>query len=182
MNCWNCHKTIPDLAKSCPYCEVKQDRTPPPPPDVMKEILGQMSPRDLEQLRKASLSAATAEDFIAGIMIGPCPACGSPKTETCEDVDGIGDIFVGRCKDCCSLFCTECGQVFQEGNRSCPSPECPNCGSSNTNYPDDLGPTDEDGDGPSPADTMVVHCHDCGTDYCYACGTIVDAGEDGVPE
>jgi hypothetical protein len=55
-------------------------------------------------------SAVTDEQFIAEIMIGECPQCGSKNTKDCEEIDGIEDFTVGLCMNCGFLWCSECGR------------------------------------------------------------------------
>lgn len=179
MKCWNCQKEIPDEAKSCSYCERRQDREPVDP-EAFKEALKSINtaePGFVDQLRAIAERYETAEDFANAILSGDCPACGSEETETCEDVLGIENIMVGRCVECGKIFCTECGQAFENDVVTISSSDCPSCGSSDTDYPTDEG--DEEDDGWEPQG--VVTCHSCGADYCFTCGKPLTA-DDNVPD
>lgn len=70
-------------------------------------------PEDIkEMLRKVAKksSSMTKEQFLAEVMIGKCPQCGSEQTKSCEDVDGIEDFTIGLCMICGYLWCSECGR------------------------------------------------------------------------
>lgn len=74
-------------------------------------------PKDLQQkLKKIAeeSSAATDEQFIAEVMIGECPRCGSNHTKDCDEVDGIEDLTVGLCMRCGYLWCSECGRSLTQ--------------------------------------------------------------------
>ncbi len=74
-------------------------------------------PKDIQEALKKSVeesSAVTEEQFIAEIMIGECPHCGSKNTKDCEEMEGIEDFTVGLCMNCGFLWCSECGRsLFQ---------------------------------------------------------------------
>ncbi|MHA2062348.1 MAG: hypothetical protein ACW963_08685 [Candidatus Sifarchaeia archaeon] len=77
-------------------------------------------PKDIQKtLRKAveESSAASEEQFIAEIMIGECPNCGSNQTKDCEKVEGIEDISVGLCMNCGYLWCSECGRSLVKNTK-----------------------------------------------------------------
>jgi hypothetical protein len=70
-------------------------------------------PKDVQEaLQKAieESSAISEEQFIAEVMIGDCPKCGSTNTKDCDSVDGIEDFTVGLCMKCGYLWCSECGR------------------------------------------------------------------------
>lgn len=176
MKCWNCQKEIPDGAKSCSYCEKGQNREAVEP-KVLEEALeaiNKAEPGIVDQLRTMAECYGTAEDFANAIFAGVCPACGSEKTETCEDVQGIENIMVGRCTECGKIFCTDCGQTFENDVVTISSPNCPACGSSDTNFPTDEG----DDEGLDWALQDVVSCHSCGVDHCFACGKPLAVDDD----
>ena len=99
MKCRNCLKEIPDGAKSCQYCEAKQDDTPLTSRREMEEMLDVTDPGLKTHLQILAASSETAEDFANAIMCPSCPACGSGRTETCGKVRGIENDEVGRCGD-----------------------------------------------------------------------------------
>ncbi len=85
-------------------------------------------PKDLQEfLTEAFKQADTVKEFIRITMVGECPLCGSENTMDCDDTP-LGDICVGICLDCFSLWCLECGEVFEEGQRHCSHWEiCDSC-------------------------------------------------------
>ncbi len=173
MKCWNCHNEIPDGAKSCSYCEKMQDRESVEP-EALEEVLeaiDKAEPGLVDQLLAMAECCETAEDFANAIFSTGCPACGSKKSETCEDVLGIENIMVGRCIECGKIFCTDCGQAFEKDVVTISSLKCPACGSSDTNFP-----TDEGDDALGTQD--VVTCHSCGVEYRFACGKPLPADEE----
>jgi hypothetical protein len=122
MKCLNCHKTIPDTAKICQFCEAPIEEGPTEEEQqAILEILEQMPPEALDELRTAFAGSATAEDFANLLMTGACPKCGSLETGDCDADPEIGEILVGRCFQCGQLWCTECGQLL---DRKAPSCEC----------------------------------------------------------
>ena len=52
------------------------------------------------------------KEFINRVMVGDCPICGSKKTRDCEE-SPLNDSLVGLCEDCSSIWCLECGTVFE---------------------------------------------------------------------
>jgi len=176
MKCRNCLKEIPDGAKSCQYCEAKQDDTPLTSRREMEEMLDVTDPGLKTHLQILAASSETAEDFANAIMCPSCPACGSGRTETCGKVRGIENDEVGRCKECCALFCAVCGQVFADGKLpDWPSSECPACGSTDTDFPEDRDEPD--------GFTESIECFACGSRYCFACGAVMpDNDEEGAEE
>lgn len=179
MKCRNCHKEIPDGAKSCLYCETKQD-----PQHLESEVVEEMletidtvEPGLVDQLKAMAENFNTAENFANAIFSGDCPACGSQNTETCDEVRGIENPMVGRCIKCSTLFCTDCGQVFENDIITVSSPECPACGSSDTDYPS--GESDDEDYGWEMQE--VVTCHTCEAAYCFACGKPLDMDDNETP-
>jgi len=75
-------------------------------------------PKDIQETLKKAVdesSAVTEEQFIAEIMIGECPKCGSKNTKDCEEIEGIEDLTVGLCMNCGFLWCSECGRPLVHG-------------------------------------------------------------------
>lgn len=185
MKCSNCLREIPDGAGFCLYCEMKQ-REVDPNKGRIAEIMREMesiSPGITQELHRDAMNFETADDFANSILSGSCPKCGSSKTETCDEVSGIEDIFVCRCIDCTTLFCADCGQVFEEDIITVSSSECPACGSPDTNYPMESDETEyEDMDDEEESDfgilsalssekpENVITCNACGGHYCFSCG------------
>jgi len=140
MQCWNCCKEIPEGAKSCGYCESKQNQSPVANADPAEaaKMLGvlkaQIGEEGFAELEKVFGDAESFDEVSAAIFSGECPKCGSAKTETCDEVAGIENILVGRCKECCTLYCTDCGRIFQNDVITESTPLCPACGGSNTDF------------------------------------------------
>jgi hypothetical protein len=113
MQCLNCGKSIPDTAKICQFCEAPVAEAPTKEEEqVVREVLGQMPPEALEELRAAFMESSTGEEFVNQLMTGSCPKCGSSNTGDCDDDPEIREILLGRCYDCGQLWCTECGQLL----------------------------------------------------------------------
>ena len=122
MRCWNCGKNIPDTAKVCRFCEAAVEDEPTElDKDVVRDILGQMPPDALNELRAAFENSETADDFADRIFVGDCPKCGSEDTGNCEADPEIEELLVGRCYHCGQLWCTECRRLLE---RNAPSCEC----------------------------------------------------------
>jgi hypothetical protein len=122
MQCLNCGKTIPDTAKICQFCDAPVVQRPTREEEqAVREILEQMPPEALDELRAAFEGSATAEEFANRIMTGACPTCGSVETGDCDNDPEIGEILVGRCYQCGQLRCTECGQLL---DRKAPFCKC----------------------------------------------------------
>lgn len=177
MKCWNCLKEIPDGTKICRYCESSQgeaplpDMSPAEAAEMMEFMKQQLGPDGFAALTQVFDEAETFDDVSAAIFSGECPQCGSPKTETCDEVAGIENALVGRCKACCTLYCTECGRIFHDDLVTEATQRCPVCGSTDTDFP-----VDED-------DAVLrefVACHHCGALYCSTCGGLLP--EDDEPE
>jgi len=67
------------------------------------------------------------KEFINRVMVGDCPICGSKKTRDCEE-SPLNDSLVGLCEDCSSIWCLECGTVFEKGQKECKHwAVCENC-------------------------------------------------------
>lgn len=169
MKCHNCLKEIPDGAKSCGWCEARQDPEDLAFEESAMKILQSLDPAVIADLKRMSESAETGEDFASMILCPPCPACDSEKVELCTEVAGIENPCVGRCKVCCALFCTECAHAFRdekEAAHSNATARCPSCGGSNTSFP-------EDDDEEFPDISETIECFDCGGLYCAMCGHII---------
>ena len=101
MRCWNCGKKIPDNAKACEFCEASIEDAPTEEDEAMvRDLLEQMPPEALAELRSAFESSDTAEGFVDSIFVGACPKCGSKETGNCEADPEIGEFLVGRCYHC----------------------------------------------------------------------------------
>ena len=120
MLCWNCGKKIPDMAKVCKFCEAAvKDKPTAEEEAAVRDLLEQMPPEALEELRSAFESSDTAEGFADRIFVGDCPKCGSEDTGNCEADPEINDFLVGRCYQCGQLWCTECGRLLEPDSPSC---------------------------------------------------------------
>ncbi len=114
MRCWNCGKKIPDQAKACEFCEAAVEDEPTEEGEALvRDLLKQMPPEALEELRSATEGSHTAEDFAYRIFVGDCPKCGSKETGNCADDPEIEELLVGRCYHCGQLWCTECGRLLE---------------------------------------------------------------------
>ena len=129
---------------------------------MLKEQIGD---ENFAELQKVFGDAESFDEVSAAIFSGECPKCGSAKTETCDEIAGIESPLVGRCKECCTLYCTDCGRIFLNDVVTESAPQCPACSSSNTDFP-----ADDDDDA---ALREVVECHDCRVVYCFACGGVL---------
>jgi hypothetical protein len=172
MNCQNCDKEIPDGAASCLYCEAKQTPLDPAMMKAAIELLQSMSPEVREILRKSIEATDTADELVSLIFCPACPTCSSGKVETCDEIIGIENPMVGRCMECCALFCTECEQLFADEKTAAaarPSDKCPTCESADTSF-------DEDIDAKEVGDWF--ECYQCNTPYCTACGKAIPDEDD----
>jgi hypothetical protein len=74
-------------------------------------------PKDVQEALRKSVeesSAVPAEQFLAEMLTGECPQCGSRNTKDCAEMRGIEDFTVGICMNCGMLWCSECGRsLFQ---------------------------------------------------------------------
>ena len=61
MKCWNCHEEIPDGARSCSYCETKQDRRSVPSEDAVIDAVELIDPDLLDSLKDLAMASETAE-------------------------------------------------------------------------------------------------------------------------
>jgi hypothetical protein len=121
MRCWNCGKKIPDKAQVCRYCEAAVEAEPSDEEkELARDVLGQMPPDALDELREAFAHSGTAEEFADRIFVGDCPKCGSQDTGNCEADPEIEDLLVGRCYHCGQLWCTECRKLLSRDAPSCP--------------------------------------------------------------
>ncbi len=120
MLCWSCGKEIPDNATRCSHCEA--DVVVPSSEDleVGRELLDQMDPEVMSELRKIVAGCATGEEFVNQIMVGECPNCGSDNTGNCEHDPDVDDLTIGRCFECGHLWCSICDAPFTAGQASCP--------------------------------------------------------------
>ena len=120
MLCWSCGKEIPDNATRCSHCEA--DVMVPSAEDLElgRELLDQMDPEVMSELRRIVAGCGTGEEFVNQIMVGECPKCGSDKTGDCEHDPEVDDLTIGRCFECGHLWCSICDTPFTAGQASCP--------------------------------------------------------------
>jgi hypothetical protein len=125
MLCWSCKKKVPDSAEFCPHCEAAMQEEPSAEDKAaVEELLSNMGPELLDELREAFEKSATGEEFVNRIMIGDCPKCGSSATSDCEDDPDLKDPCVARCFDCGQLWCPDCGEFFkgkEAADHDCPA-------------------------------------------------------------
>lgn len=113
MLCWSCGKEIPDDANRCRYCEAEVESGPTEDEiGAVEDLLGQMSPDAISELRAAFGKSETGEEFVNRIMVGDCPKCGSSNTGDCGEDPEINDPSIGRCFDCGQLWCVDCGELL----------------------------------------------------------------------
>lgn len=121
MRCWNCGKKIPDKAKACEFCKAAVEDEPTEEEEALvRDLLEQMPPEALKQLRSATEGSHTAEDFANRIFVGDCPKCGSSETGNCAADPETEELLVGRCCRCGQLWCTERGRLLERDLPSCP--------------------------------------------------------------
>src|ERR1700756_1067247 len=123
MKCSKCGKTIPSDKSLCVACEMDDDIDMMPEELAMaEELLKEMTPEMLDELKSAFNESGSAEEFANRIMVGPCPKCGSDNTSHWGDDPEIDDISVSRCKECGQLWCSLCEKPLDKS-----SPICKQC-------------------------------------------------------
>jgi hypothetical protein len=121
MRCQNCRKKLPKNAKVCLYCEAAVEPAPSEEEmDMARQLLTEMPPDVVAELRRAINDSETCESFVNSIFVGECPKCGSAKTGDCENDPEIDCLLVGRCYDCGILWCTECEKLLDPKTPECP--------------------------------------------------------------
>jgi hypothetical protein len=129
MKCWNCGEEIEEGTKVCRRCEADQtevDDFDDLDPVMLEETMAFMekiAPGSLETIRELANQHGTAEDFVNALFVGPCSKCGSEKVDSCENDPDYNDPLLGRCFECGTVWCTECGYQLQKGEKECPSIE-----------------------------------------------------------
>ncbi len=121
VRCWSCNKVISDSAKMCAHCEARVPAATDPEratPDPL-EVGGPLPTEIQAELRRALEESASGDDFVNQIMTGDCPKCGGSKTSDCEDAPGLDDPALGRCFDCGTMGCLECGGARDELGAKC---------------------------------------------------------------
>jgi predicted RNA-binding Zn-ribbon protein involved in translation (DUF1610 family) len=149
------------------------------------EVAARLDPETQVELARLLEKSETAEDFFSAAMGSQCPECGSLMIESCEDVRGIENFLIDRCKECGTLICSECGGTLEDGQFKVHE-VCPVCGSTNTDFAkkynrdEEENDDDEDSD-PDDADLLdfddesVGNCFDCGASVCMICGRVMEA-------
>lgn len=120
MHCWNCNRKVKKTAKVCVHCEA--DLTDAPKPEEFEaalEVLKNLPPDMVAEMKDLAKSSDSAEDFVNSIMVGPCPKCQSDHTGDCENDPQIGELLVGRCYECGQLWCTECEKLLDAKKPQC---------------------------------------------------------------
>lgn len=122
MLCWNCGKEVPEGATLCRHCEADlREEGPEVSPEALQKVLNEaLTDEDRRLLGEALVQAETGEEFIASVMVGQCPRCGSSNVDDCENDRAINDICVGQCFDCDFLWCLECGEPLHRDSPHCP--------------------------------------------------------------
>jgi len=121
MKCWNCLEEMPDSAKVCPHCEAAVEEPPDPEMEqVAADVLQNLDPAAMAELRQALESSSTAEEFANRLMIGNCPRCGSTDTGDCGEDPEIENPSIGRCYACGCTWCADCGEVLDGKPHDCP--------------------------------------------------------------
>jgi len=98
---------------------------------------------------KAADESRTSAEFVARIMVGSCPQCGSIDTASGEDVENIEDPTVGMCKACGFLWCLECELPLTAGSECLHWQVCRDCDVPKNEYgdceklPSECGPMKE---------------------------------------
>jgi hypothetical protein len=96
------------------------------------DLLRQCAPlrEDIKKLLKKAAkksSAKNREQFLADVMTGNCPQCGSNRTQNGDAVEGIEDLTIGRCLSCGHLWCSECGHPLGTGSQCIHWDICKKC-------------------------------------------------------
>lgn len=128
MKCWNCLKEIPEAAKWCNFCESSQNYRPTGSAKELEVASEVLDPAAIMELKIMAASAETFEEFEAMVFSGDCPACGSSKTEDCENDPEINSILFSRCKECGVVYCPDCGRIYNKGVETATDNDCPTCG------------------------------------------------------
>lgn len=73
---------------------------------------------DMDQ--QGLLEAVTDDDvseseFLRLVFVGDCPACGSEKTLSGDELEEIDDCTIGICESCGFTWCLECGATMVRG-------------------------------------------------------------------
>jgi uncharacterized protein (DUF1778 family) len=74
--------------------------------------------RDMDQqglLEAVTESDVTESEFLRLVFVGDCPACGSEKTVSGDELEDVDDPTVGICQDCGFSWCLECGATVARG-------------------------------------------------------------------
>lgn len=117
--CWSCEKKLPEGASRCMHCEAAVEDAPTQEDAAMlMELLGEMDPSLMNEMRQMALECETGEDFVNRLMVGECPKCESDNTGNCENDPEIDDPCIGRCFDCSQLFCCDCEELFADAKLS----------------------------------------------------------------
>jgi hypothetical protein len=120
MRCWNCGRKVSKKVRFCGHCEADLSEAPTTEDEAaVGELLEQMPPDVLAELRDAMRESPSATEFANLIMVGPCPVCGSKQTSDCEADPEIGELLTGRCYECGHLWCTECGKTLTRKKPQC---------------------------------------------------------------
>ncbi len=112
MRCWNCGKELPDEARACDRCEATAKSEPTE--DLMKAVVSLLDVDTQAALHRAFEESRTSDEFIARVLVGPCPQCGSMEVRATDRT-----VCTGRCSDCGHIWCLECGKVLKEGVSRC---------------------------------------------------------------
>ncbi len=88
MQCQACGNPVPSDAEVCPFCRSSEIGAVPPEADP------------------------TDEEFIARMLAGNCPACGSSAVSNCAEDPSIRHPSVNRCGNCGQFWCIDCGKLF----------------------------------------------------------------------
>lgn len=121
MKCRNCLNEIPEHATACMYCEAKVGASISPERiEAIRQMQSAMPPEIRQAMAEMVQQYNTAEDFVAAVMMGQCPKCGSESVRDCEGVMGLDDTTVGMCLDCGQRWCLACGYLLRDQNDTCP--------------------------------------------------------------
>lgn len=86
--------------------------------DTSEELLVSLPKNLQEYVGRIRERVNSEEDYIKSIMAGYCPHCSSDRT-----IDGyktpLNEITVAICLDCYTLWCLECGEIFDKGQTVC---------------------------------------------------------------
>ena len=81
---------------------------------MVREVLKFLPDEARNELMALVEKYESEEEFVAAIMVGSCPNCGSASARDMEGIPGVDDATIGFCCECGLVWCTECGITLKE--------------------------------------------------------------------